>query len=167
MKSLVLIKLALLSLIFISPVTPAVPAGSSTLGVFVGTSPCADIARPLLKIPPGANCDQIKWNLTLYHDPNTLTPTTYKLNSEYGFYVDNRTYVTKGTNVGEGKWAIVRGTKTDPHAIVYQLDPDKPQIAISFVKVGDHLLHLLNRDKGLMIGNASWSYTLNRKGMDN
>ena len=151
MKTIVLVFFALLSLIITSPVTRTAPTGSSILGVFAGTSPCADIAKPLLKIPPGAKCDRIKWNLTLYHHPNTLTPTTYKLNSEYGFHVDNRTYVTKGTNVAEGKWAILRGAKTDPDAVVFQLDPDKPQIAISFLKVDPNILHLLDRDESLMI----------------
>ena len=163
MKRIVPVMVALLSLVGTSPVTPPAPSGSSALGVFVGTSPCADVARPLLKIPPGADCDRMKWNLTLYQDPNTLTPTTYKLNSEYGFHIDNRTYVSKGMNVGtEGRWAVVRGARTDPDEVVFRLDPDKPQLTISFLKVDHNILHLLDRDKSLLVGNAAQSYTLSR-----
>jgi hypothetical protein len=31
--------------------------------------------------------------------------------------------------------------------------------------VGKHLLHFANSDNQLAIGNAGWSYTLNRKGI--
>jgi hypothetical protein len=36
---------------------------------------------------------------------------------------------------------------------------------VSLVKVGENLLHFLNPDKNLMIGNAGWNYTLSRKGV--
>jgi hypothetical protein len=34
--------------------------------------------------------------------------------------------------------------------------------AINFVKLDDNLVHLLDPEGKLMIGNAAWSYTLNR-----
>jgi hypothetical protein len=62
----------------------------------------------------------------------------------------------------EGQWAIVTGTKTDPEAEVVQLFSEGSEVAVSFAKLGDDLLHVLNRDGTLMVGNAAWSYTLNR-----
>jgi hypothetical protein len=62
----------------------------------------------------------------------------------------------------EGNWAIVKGTKTDPDANVYQLYSSRSQVAVSFVKMSEDLLHVLTRDQTLMVGNAAWSYTLNR-----
>jgi hypothetical protein len=62
----------------------------------------------------------------------------------------------------KGGWDIVKGTKTDPNADVYQLYSEDSQVAVSFVKMSDDLLHVLDRDKTLMVGNAAWSYTLNR-----
>lgn len=162
MKRTVLANLCLLWFLVMSPVTPPAPTGSSAPAVFVGTSPCADFVKPLLKIPLDANCDRIKWNLTLDRDLNTGTPTTYKLTSEYGFHVDNRTYEIRGTSVGEGKWAIVRGAKANPDAMVFQLNSDKPQISISFLKVDQNILHLLDRDGSLVVGNAAQSFTLSR-----
>lgn len=139
-------------------------AGSPILGVFAGTSLCGDVAKPILQIPAGAQCDRIKWNLTLYQDPKTHAPTRYKLVGEYGFHVDNRTYVIKGTTAAEGRWAISKGTKTDPKAAVYQLEAGKPRASISFLKLDQNLLHFLDRDKSLMVGNAAQSYTLSRMG---
>lgn len=148
----------------ISTITLPLPASSSTFGVFVASSPCDAVSGALLKIPETANCELIKWHLTLYYDPGILAPTTYKLNYAYGLPKQGTNGLSQGETKIErkGRWAIVKGTKTDPDAMVYQLSPDNPQESISFLKVGHNLIHLLDRDKSLVIGSAGWSYTLNR-----
>lgn len=65
----------------------------------------------------------------------------------------------------QGQWSNVKGTATNPNARVYRLTDKKTGKTISFLKLNDNLLHLLDNDGRLMIGSASWSYTLNR--MDN
>lgn len=62
----------------------------------------------------------------------------------------------------DGTWSIVKGTTADPEADVYQLHAEDSQVVVSFAKMSDDILHVLNRDKTLMVGNAAWSYTLNR-----
>jgi hypothetical protein len=148
---------------------PLREGGSSVLGVFVGSTPCDELPRQFLGIPTNSPCERITWQLTLLTQQNTRLPATYKLVSTYGIQAQSAPgFVEGGTTVEvQGTWAIVKGTKSSPDAVVYALNADKPQRSMSFVKVGDQLLHLLNRDKGLMIGNASWSYTLNKKGMNN
>jgi hypothetical protein len=137
---------------------------SSVLGVFVASTPCSKGTRPLPGISAEADCEFIKWNLTFYQDPDTHAPTTYKLRCVYGLPKQGTNgFIGGGTNLElEGRWAIVRGTKADPNAIVYQLDPDKPQSTVCFLRLDDHLLHLLDSEGELMIGSPSWSYTLNR-----
>jgi hypothetical protein len=162
MKSIVLFKFVLLPLLVIVPVSRPPEFPSSTFGVFAGTSLCADVSRALLNIPSQAQCDRTKWNLTLYVDPKTQVPTSYRLSSEYGYHVDNRTLVMKGSNVREGKWTIVKGAKADPEATVYQLDPENTQTTISFQKIDPNLIHLLERDGSLVIGSAAQSFTLSR-----
>jgi len=166
MKNIMTVTLSLLSLIAISAVTRPVPTGSSTLGVFVASSPCDAASRPLLKIPGTANCELIKWNLTLDQDPSTLAPTTYRPSYVYGLPEQGTNGLSRGEIKVErqGRWAIVRGTKTSADATVYQLDPDKPQESVSFLKVDHNLIHLLDRDGSLMVGSAGWSYTLNLVG---
>lgn len=161
MNGIVLIKLALLSLMLLSTCPSSPPLDSSQLGVFVATSPCNEVSRRLLQIPATANCEMIKWNLTLYQD---ASPTTYKLNCSYGLPQPGTNGLSGGgTKVArEGKWTIARGTKVNPDAVVYELDADTPQESVSFLKLDDNVLHLLDLDESLAIGTAGWSYTLNR-----
>jgi hypothetical protein len=104
------------------------------------------------------------WKIFLYENSTTGTPTTYKLESTYGPSQPNSLGPAGGGTpiLMEGNWAIVKGTKTDPDADVYQLYSEGSQVAVSFVKLSDDILHVLNRDQTLMAGNAAWSYTLNR-----
>jgi hypothetical protein len=166
MRRFIIVKLALLSLMVISPCALPAPVGSSTLGVFVATSPCDAGSKSLFRIPETAACEMIKWRLTLYQDPSALTPTTYQLEYVYGLSQPNTNGIAQGgAKVARtGKWAIVRGAKNNPDAMVYQLDPDKSQASVSFQVVDQNLLHLLDRDEKMMIGNAGWSYTFNRTG---
>ena len=150
----------------ISTPTP-VPHDPEVLAVFGGITPCSAQARPLPQIPPDADCEQTIWSLVLYHDPLTGTPTTYQLNSAYGMSKQNTNeLIGGGTPITmEGEWATITGTKTDPLAMMYQINPDDPGKTVSFLKVDENLLHVLNEEKELLIGNGAWSYTLNR--MDN
>jgi hypothetical protein len=139
--------------------------------VFAGTTPCGNVIRPLHKINAEADCPageckciMVEWELTLFQDANTKEPTRYTLKGI------NR-HIVKETNMYsepgiksevEGKWTIVRGTKTKPDAIYYQLNPGKPGMDLRFLKLGDNLLHIVDQDEKLMIGNEFFSYTLNR-----
>ena len=166
MKSVIVVTLTLLPLMVLSPSIPPAATSSPVLGVFVGTSPCDAASRSLLNIPETADCELIKWELTLYQDPGTLAPTTYKLNYVYGLPQQGTNGVSRGGTKVErqGKWVTGRGTKIDPHAVVYRLDPDAHRQSLTLIEVGEGLLHLAGRDERLMVGNAGWSYTLNRSG---
>ena len=145
--------------------TPSpLPADSSIHGVFEGITPCSPLTRPLPQIPADTNCEQMIWKIILYQDSATGTPATYTLESAYGVPQQGTPGLVGGGTpiVMEGTWAIVKGTKIDPGAVVYQLNPDNPQTTVSFLKMAEDILHVLNRDQTLMVGNASWSYTLNR-----
>lgn len=156
---------------FASPHCSTTARDSSVLGVYVGTTPCSGIIRPLHKISKepdcrwsDCHCAMVEWKLTLYRDPVTGKPTSYKLTSTNRFIVkQTNMYSQPGTKTeSQGKWTIGRGTKTNANAVVYQLNPDKPEISLSLLKLSDNLLHVLDHERNLMIGNEFWSYTLNR-----
>ena len=139
--------------------------------VFAGTTPCGNVIRPLHKINAEPDCPleeckciMVEWELTLYMDANTKEPTRYKLKGINRYTVkETNMYSEPGTkSEAEGKWAIVRGTKTNPGAIYYQLNPGQPGMDLSFLKLSDNLLHIVDQNKKLMIGNEFFSYTLNR-----
>ena len=143
---------------------PPTSIGSTIHSVFEGTTPCSSLTRPLPQIPVDSDCELMIWKVMLYQDTATGTPTSYLLESAYGVSQANTTGPAGGgTPISmEGMWSIAMGTKADPDAEVLQLYSEDSQVAVSFVKLSDDILHVLNRDQSLMLGNASWSYTLNR-----
>jgi hypothetical protein len=139
--------------------------------VFAGTTPCGNVIRPLHYITPEPDCQLedckcfvVEWELTLYMDATTKEPTRFKLKGINRYSVkETNMYSEPGTkSEAEGKWKIIRGTKTNPNAIYYQLNPDKPGMSLSFLKLSDNLLHIVDQNEKLMIGNEFHSYTLNR-----
>lgn len=149
-----------------TPTTTPPPslAGSSLRGIFEGITPCSSQTRLLPQIPKDTDCELMIWKIFLYQDSATGTPTTYTLESTYGVSQPNTTGPAGGgTAISmKGNWSIAKGTKANPETDVYQLYTEDSQVAMSFVKMGDDVLHVLNRDMTLMVGNAAWSYTLNR-----
>jgi hypothetical protein len=124
----------------------AAQSRSSVLGVFEGRTPCGRIAVEFTGFP-GDGCEKIKWRLTLFQDSASGRPTTFRY---------------QGTRTSrEGTWALSRGTPSDPGAAVVRLTPAAPHPAIAFQKVDDVLL-LLDGAGNAVVGDASWSYTLNR-----
>lgn len=138
--------------------TPAV------LGVFEGTTPCSNENPPMPHISADSPCEMMKWHIELHQDPKTGEPTTYLFHGAYGVTQANTTGIRAGgVNLElEGKWAILRGTKSNPDTLVYQLNPDTPELAIYLTKITDYLLHVSTQERTLMVGNGGWSYTLNR-----
>ena len=130
-------------------------ASSPNVDVFVGTSPCTDFVKPKLQIPSGENCDRIKWRISLSDSGK------YELTREWGFHIDNRTYLPKGTTSFSGAWKSVKGRNGDPTGVVVQLDGDKPN-SIAFALIDQNILHLLDPDKNLTVGDSGASYTLSR-----
>lgn len=152
---------ALLLCAVLGRAAPGTPASTdpALFGVFLGSTPCSEAIRPLLDIPAGAEADLIEWKLVLRQQPGSTAPAGYEMLCEYGPAVPNipglghkRTRVTR-----KGSWTISRGTKGNPDAVVYELNG-----AVALCRIAPDVLHVLNRDRGLMVGNSGWSYTLNR-----
>ena len=125
-------------------------SGPNVHGYYEGRSPCQEISK-LLNVPKSDECIKIKWQLILYRDPVTHAPTTFALG---GFAWRNPPKT--------GKWSIVKGTKEDPEAEVYQLDTDDQHGFLSFLKVDDNILFFLDKNRDLLVGDERFSYTLNR-----
>jgi hypothetical protein len=130
-----------------APITTTTSSGSELYGVFDGRTPCADIVYQFTKVAPTPNCAKIKWRLTLYHDPDTGVPTTYRLG------------VTEP--IREGSWTEVRGTPADPDAVVYQLAMDDR--VLNLLSPDQNHLLILDENLRLMVGDRLWSYTFSRK----
>jgi len=126
---------------------PGIPEGAGVYGAFEGRTPCQEITREL-GIKVGPECTKRKWLLVLTQDPATHIPGSYKIEGV-------------GDWNGEGKWSIVKGSKENPNATVYQLDrPGKNSLFL--LKGDDNVLFVLDHNKNFLVGGADHSYTLNR-----
>ena len=150
-KRIVFTTTVLLVLVAVTSLRQGVASPSA--GVFSGTSPCDEFAKPFLRIPAGEKCDRIKWQLSLQDSGK------YILKREYGFYPDNQTYLPKDTTSIEGVWKRVKGGANNP--VLIQLDAEKPN-SLSFALIDQNLLHPLDATGKLAIGDSGASYTLNR-----
>ena len=134
---------------------PRIETDSVIVGVFDGRTPCSNDLLELNGIS-AAGCQIIKCRLTLYQDTITHTPTTFQIYTVYVGKGDTRYSNT-------GKWKMFKGTKIDPEAIVYLLEPDsgKPH-SLVLLKADNNILFFLDENMNQLVGDGYSSYTLNR-----
>jgi hypothetical protein len=127
---------------------------STALASFEATTPCDEVSRSLLHIPSTDRSEMMKWNLTL------VTPTTYQLFYTYGMAKQGTRGFSEGAITTEQKGKLTKSKYKN--AEVYTLTADDSRVSISFLKLNENVLHLLDANKNLVVGNGAWSYTLNR-----
>lgn len=127
-----------------------VEEGPGVLGVYEGRFPCREIAADW-KVAAGPECEKVKWRLTLFQDPKTRRPTRYLLLGSLN--KDRRR---------EGTWAVVHGVPENPHAIVFQLDADRPDVSVYLCRGDENVLFVLDQKHRFRIGDDYLSFTLNR-----
>ena len=144
--------------------TRVVQPGTSLDSEFVGSTPCTALPRDFLKIPSNAPCECIRWQLTLHAGDVAGSRGTYVLVTIHGIPETNAHGFFQGGTKTEttGQWRTTLGRRADPRATVYQLQAPDPLRSLSLIKIDENLLHPLTYDGQLMVGNDSWSFTLNR-----
>lgn len=127
-------------------------------GVYVASTPCSQGTRPLPGMPAKTDCELMQWTLTLHRQ--SPAPAGFTLHCVYGMSQQGTTgFIGGGEKMAwEGTWSI----KQSSHFPIVELRDRKTNKTVSFLKLSDDLLHLLDSDQRLMIGNAAWSYTLSR-----
>jgi hypothetical protein len=100
---------------------------------------------PILARQVAPGCSKLKFRLTLYQNPDSRKPTTFKL--EGTLYRSDRV---------EGPFAI-----SDKGVITLE-GPGRTTL-ISLLKVSDDAVLFLDQSGSLLVGNASFSYTLERR----
>lgn len=126
---------------------------NSTQVIYDGRTPCKEIAAEHPEMKVSAACFKLKWQLILNRDAVTYQPTSFSIRK----IIDGKAqHVT-------GKWIIRKGTGTRAGQTIYTIEPDKPGASISFLVADDNILFFLNKDDQPYIGNADFSFVLNRK----
>jgi hypothetical protein len=118
----------------------------SLFGVFEGRTPCGSIATGFTGFP-AQNCEKIKWRLTLYR-ATARQPTTW-------IYDGTRT-------TRRGRWEIAPVPGGDGSRAIYHLNAEGDGRVLSLLSIDENVLLLLDRDLKVVVGDASWSYALNR-----
>ena len=113
---------------------------------YTGSTPAAPVIRSFLGIPLSDSVDFIRWQLFIEDDQ-------YHLCANYGTGKPN----TNGFNDGGVKIELSGTLQKDKN--YYYLQNGKETLRI--VELNGDLLHLLNADNSLLVGNGGWSYTLN------
>jgi hypothetical protein len=129
-----------------------VATGPNVFGVFEGRTPCQGIARAL-QWPVDASCRKLKWRVTLFHDPVTRAPTTYRMEG---------TLFRSGPQ--EGRWRLVDAGPTSRRARVFRLEGTGAAPALSLFEADPNVVFCLKRDGRLLAGTAEFGYTLDRQG---
>jgi hypothetical protein len=120
--------------------------------IYDGRTPCQDFAAEH-QMKVSQSCFKLKWKLILNRDSVNYAPTTYQFRK----VVDNIPQDITGT------WTIIKGIQSNPDAVVYQLDPDKPKESFFLLVAGENILFFLHQDKSLFVGNENFSFTLNKR----
>lgn len=103
------------------------PAQSLVLGEFDGVLPCAD-------------CSGLDTRLTLVEDRPGASEGTYVLSEDY---------IGKSPKPFEssGRWTTLKGNAKNPDAVIYALDPGKPERVRYFLRRDDGSLLSLDRER--------------------
>ena len=130
---------------------------------FVGTTPCGEAVARRLGLDADAPCELIRWSLTLRSSAGTGQPDTFESVCRYGRPQQGTNDLAPGWRTVEraGPWARGRGTALDPRADVYELSPGAPD-SVCWQAISPSVLQLLDPEGRPMLGNAGWSFTLNR-----
>ena len=113
---------------------------------YTGSTPAAPVVRSFLGISLTDSIDFIRWKLV-------LTNNQYTLNCNYGIGKPNTNGFMEGGKKVELHGAL-RKEKND-----YLLQNGNAILKVT--ELNSNLLHFLDNNNSLLIGNGGWSYTLN------
>ncbi len=121
--------------------------------VFEGRTPYKEIAKDHPEMNTNPSLFKMKWKLILKRDSVTNLPTSCSIRN----VVDNRSRDVSG------RWTIINGTATNPEAIIYKIQVDNLADPILFFAGDGNVLFFLGKNNKPLIGNADFSYTMNRR----
>src|SRR5436190_5928657 len=123
-----------------------VSCGNGKERAYTGSTPADAVIRSFLGIPLTDSVDFIRWKLM-------VGDKDYQLQCNYGIGKNN----TNGFINGGRKIELKGSLKKDKN--YYELQNGDKTLKVA--ELNTDLLHLLNDDKTLLVGNGGWSYTLN------
>jgi len=135
-------------------------ATSTSSVKYFGSSPCDSIIKKSSGIPSGSNCDFIKWNLEingLNNDSGTV-----QISYNYGESQNNTNGFKQGgiSRQLAGKYYLVK-TNTSGRRRFHVRSNDNA-VELWLMEMDKNILLFTDADGKLLVGNAGYSYVLNR-----
>ncbi|HEY6899110.1 MAG TPA: hypothetical protein VI233_00645 [Puia sp.] len=120
--------------------------------VFTGSTPCSEGSRPLPGMPANTPCELMRWRLALYKH-------SFTLHCVYGITKQGSNgFAGGGSSIDlHGEWVAAAAGGVP----MVRLTDAATGRVISFWKLNEKVLHLLDGGGRPMIGSGAWSYTLN------
>lgn len=123
-----------------------VSCASGKENAYTGSTPAGPVVKSFLGIPLSDSVDFIRWQLI-------LKDNNYTLNCNYGIGKPNTNgFINGGKKIAIG--GVLYKEKNN-----YQLHNDSKILKLA--ELNNDLLHLLDENNHLLVGNGGWSYTLN------
>jgi hypothetical protein len=113
---------------------------------YAGSTPANQVVRTFLGISSADSVDFIRWHIAFENDK-------YTLRCNYGIGKPNTSGFING-----GKWVELTGAYEIVKNYYYLYNGKK---RLGFREVNADILHIVNEENNLLIGNGGWSYTLN------
>lgn len=113
---------------------------------YTGSTPAAPVIRAFLGIPQSDSIDFIRWKLILQDN-------RYRLHCNYGIGKPNTNGFING-----GEKIELSGAWNKEKNIIHLRNGEK---SLKIAELNPSLLHFLETDNSLLVGNGGWSYTLN------
>lgn len=123
-----------------------VSCGHGKEKAYTASTPAANVIKSFLGIPLADSIDFIRWKLI-------IRDNDYELHCNYGIGKNN----TNGFINGGQKIELKGALKKDKN--YYRLQNGDKILHIA--ELNTDLLHLMDDNKSLLVGNGGWSYTLN------
>jgi len=142
--------------------TPPANKANALPDLFVGSTPCDSLIRTILKIPPQATDDFIKWELRL---DKSQSPGAFEMLAWHGEGQNGTNGFKGGGNklLIKGTYTTSTGAASNGKAKVYTLRSTSLAAPILLIELDKNLFHFIDPDKRLIIGNGGFSYVLNRE----
>jgi hypothetical protein len=130
--------------------------------LFVGSTPCDSLIRTILKIPPQATDDFIKWELRLDKSQST---GTFEMLAWHGEGQNGTNGFKGGGNklLLKGSFTTGIGARSHAKAKVYTLSAPPLAAPILLMELNKDLFYFLAPNRQLIVGNGGFSYVLNRE----
>ncbi len=134
-------------------ISSSISDDKSVQTVFDGRTPCQEIATEHPEMNANTSCFKLKWRLILNRDSVTHLPTTCTIRN----IVDNQPRDVSG------KWTIVKGTETNPEAIIYKIQVDNLAEPILFFVGDENVLFFIDKNYNPFVGNEDFSFAMNKR----